>query len=108
MPGHSVQAEPDRSQLELKRNAADDRLNVLRGVLRTFDLHQRKDESSAGLTAQAVYWLLKGQGTISLRTKWCSRSRSCRTPFSAFWRAEEIGTSSLCLLNTQYHGSIYY
>lgn len=49
-------------QLELKRKAANDRLNVLRGVLSTFDLHQRQDESSAGLTAQAVYWLLRGQG----------------------------------------------
>lgn len=49
-------------QLDLKRKAADDRANVLLGVLRTFDSHQRQDESSAGLTAQAVYWLLKGQG----------------------------------------------
>jgi hypothetical protein len=49
-------------QLELKRKAADDRQNVLRGVLSTFDLHQRQDESSAGLTAQAIYWLLRGQG----------------------------------------------
>jgi hypothetical protein len=39
-----------------------DRVNALKAVLRVFDIHQRLDDTSDGLSVKAAYWILRGDG----------------------------------------------
>jgi hypothetical protein len=49
-------------QLTSRLQQRCDRLNALRAVLRVFETHQRRDETSSGLNQDAVFWILKGEG----------------------------------------------
>lgn len=48
-------------QAPVRRKAAQDRVEVLRGVLHAFEAHQRLDESAPALDGHAVYFLLRGE-----------------------------------------------
>jgi hypothetical protein len=51
------------------QKAAQDQVDVLRAVLEAFEIHQRREPPSAGLDANAVYFLLKGKGNRFARSQ---------------------------------------
>ncbi len=48
--------------LQTRLKSVRDRTHVVSEALRTFEVHDRLEESSSGLDAKAVYFLLKGEG----------------------------------------------
>jgi hypothetical protein len=39
-----------------------DMLQAMKAVIEVFEIHQRRDETSASLKADSIYWMLKGKG----------------------------------------------